>query len=114
MGQNVQQKLKEGDWLIVATDGLYDNIADADLVNMCMTAEDAQVLADEMGDTASAKSVDTNYRSPFMAAAEKAGVQWKGGKADDITVVAARILRDDNMTATSLLSTLPEVAEVSE
>lgn len=112
MGQNVQQKLRPGDWVVLATDGLYDNVADAEIVGAASAAEDAASLAERLGSLASARSVDETFRSPFMAAAEKAGVEWRGGKADDITVVAMGMVDDDAVQPTTLLSTLPEAAEV--
>lgn len=111
MGQNVQSKVRPGDWLIVATDGLFDNIDDKDICAICAEESEAMALAERLGDTASARGVDKSFNSPFMKNALKAGVEWQGGKADDITVVVAAIT-EENLEATSLLSTLPEVAEV--
>lgn len=112
MGQNVQQKLRPGDWVVVATDGLYDNVADDEIVEAAAAASDAMALAESLGSLASVRSVDEEFRSPFMLAAEKAGVQWRGGKADDITVVAMNMVDSDQVPSTTLLSTLPEAAEV--
>lgn len=112
MGQNVQQKVRPGDWVVLATDGLYDNVSDGEIVGVASTEEDAMDLAESLGNLASARSVDTKFRSPFMIAAEKAGVQWQGGKADDITIVTLKVVDDDTIAPATLLSTLPEVAEV--
>ncbi|PXF46719.1 phosphatase 2C 80 [Gracilariopsis chorda] len=108
MGQNVQQKLQAGDWVIVATDGLYDNMSDTDIVAMAAHASDATELADSLGERAAVRAVDKQFVSPFMQAAMQAGVKWEGGKADDITVVVARVEDDESLLSTSLLSTLAE------
>lgn len=108
MGQNVQQKLREGDWVILATDGLYDNMPDKDIVGFAAKADSPMGLADTLGETAMANSLDDGYVSPFMTAATKAGVKWKGGKVDDVTIVAIKIRDDESIKPLTLLSTLPE------
>ncbi|CAN8068558.1 unnamed protein product [Agarophyton chilense] len=108
MGQNVQQKLAPGDWVIVATDGLYDNVSDNDIVAETQSASDAVQLAERLGELAAARAVDKTYTSPFMVAATQAGVKWNGGKPDDITVVVARVEEDESLPAASLLSTLAD------
>lgn len=113
MGQNIQQKVREGDWVVIATDGLYDNVSDVEIVSAVSQAVDAMTLAEALGNLASSRSVDAKFRSPFMIAAGKAGVKWQGGKADDITVVTIQVQDNESLQATSLLSTLPEV-EVAE
>lgn len=107
MGQNVQQKLRDGDIVIVATDGLYDNMNDKDIAAAVEEEQDEMTIAETLGEMASARSIDTNFVSPFMLAARKAGVKWKGGKADDITVLCLRAVEDD-VDRAELLSTLPE------
>lgn len=108
MGQNVQHKLRKDDWVVVATDGLYDNVADEDIAQIATTETDAMRLAERLGDLAAERSVDKGFESPFMRAAKQAGVEWVGGKADDITVVAARVVDNADLPSTSLLSTLPK------
>lgn len=111
MGQNVQQKLREGDVVVLATDGLFDNMNDKDIVAVVEQEEDEMMMAEKLGEMASTRSVDTKFASPFMLAAKKAGVKWKGGKADDITVICLRVVEDD-VEGTSLLSMLPEMADM--
>ena len=109
MGQNVQTKVRVGDYLVVATDGLFDNCPDQDIVSVCQQGGDAMEIAEQLGDIANERAQDPSYKSPFMAAALDAGVQWQGGKPDDITVVVARIT-DEDIGDSCLLSTLPEEA----
>lgn len=106
MGQNVQQKLRDGDIIILATDGLFDNMSDNDIVAVVEQEQDEMTMAETLGEMASARSTDKEFVSPFMLAAKKAGVKWKGGKADDITVVCLRAVEGD-VDKAELLSTLP-------
>lgn len=110
MGQNIQQKVREGDILVVASDGLYDNMADSDLVNIVSSEEDPMTLAETLGTMASKRGIDKSFSSPFMMAAQKAGVNWEGGKADDITVVVAKVVDGPQGANESLLSTIPQAA----
>lgn len=109
MGQNVQQKLREGDWVVLATDGLYDNMPDKEIVGLAARADGPMELADALGETAMANSLDDGYVSPFMMAATKAGVKWKGGKVDDVTIVVIKIRDDESIKPLTLLSTLPDL-----
>lgn len=108
MGQNIQRKVRIGDTLIVASDGLYDNVSDSDILSYVLSIEDPMELAETMGNLASARGVDKSFASPFMQAAQQAGVAWEGGKADDITIVVAKIVNSVDGEAESLLSTIPE------
>lgn len=110
MGQNIQQKAREGDVLIVASDGLYDNVSDADILSYAESIEEPMTLAETLGDLASKRGVDAKFKSPFMQAANKGGVEWNGGKPDDITVVIAKIVNGATAGSESLLSTIPEAA----
>lgn len=108
MGQNIQQKVREGDVVVVASDGLYDNMSDQELVQYVNQVDDPMAMAEQLGDLASTRGVDKSYESPFMIEAKKAGVAWEGGKADDITVVVAKIVPGPDADNESLLSTIPE------
>lgn len=109
MGQNVQQKVKDGDWIILGTDGLFDNVQDSDIVRECTGADDPMTLAERLGDVATKNSMDETYFSPFMQAAAKSNVAWKGGKLDDITIVTISIKDDATIKAQTLLSVLPDL-----
>lgn len=111
MGQNVQQKVKVGDWIILATDGLYDNVPDSEIVARVSASTDVTALAEELGDLATQRSMDKTYVSPFMKAAIGAKVDWQGGKPDDITIVALKVVDDPQTPRLTLLSTLPEAAD---
>jgi len=74
--------------------------------------DDPEVLAETLGSMASARGLDKKYTSPFMIAAQQAGVKWQGGKADDVTVVVAKIVGGSQGVNESLISTIPE-AEIA-
>lgn len=112
MGQNIQQRVREGDTLIVATDGLFDNMTDKEIVNFVDEEGDPMALAEILGGTASTRGMDKTFESPFMKAAKGAGVKWKGGKADDITVIVAKVVDGPDGAYESLLSTIPETEAV--
>ncbi len=111
MGQNVQQKVRDGDWCILATDGLFDNVDDKEIVAIATRSEDPTALAEELADVATKYSYDKSKESPFAKAAKKAGVEWQGGKIDDITIVTIRIKNDASIQPLTLLSVLPDVGE---
>lgn len=110
MGQNVQLKLKENDVLCLASDGLWDNMEMAEIVQRVGRGEDTQGVADSLSDQVMINQQDLKFRSPFQIGAEKAGQDWQGGKEDDLTIVIARVapLGKDGLKPTVLLSTLPE------
>jgi len=85
----------DGDIIVLATDGVLDNLHKSDLLEIVTGARDAAVgeIADRIRHKAWVRS--TSYvDTPFVAAA-KAGVGRRhiGGKEDDITVVVARVQR---------------------
>lgn len=114
MGQNIQQKVRDGDWCILATDGLFDNVEDKEIAAVASQSEDPTTLAEELADIATKYSYDKKKESPFAKAAKKASVEWSGGKVDDITIVAIRIKDDASIRPVTLLSVLPDVEEVEE
>lgn len=109
MGQNVQQKLREGDVVVVATDGLYDNMAMSEIIARTAALENVAEIADNLADAAQENQMNRSYRSPFQISAEKAGQEWEGGKEDDLTIVVAKVVsQGSDYSSTTLLSTLPE------
>lgn len=93
--------------MVLATDGVLDNLYDKDVLNCIKLAlteqglnsrnqlydlSDPQQLANCIADTAEKLSWDKTYDSPFAKGAREAGRSHKiGGKDDDITVVVAQI-----------------------
>jgi len=90
--------LQDGDIIIAATDGLFDNLFDTDIkligekeLKVPNTdAEFCRRFARNLVTQAVEKAFDTRYISPFAKAAKKAKNYFIGGKLDDVTVVVAR------------------------
>lgn len=114
MGENVQSKVRDGDWVILATDGLFDNVADKDIVGIVERYENPTECATELADVATANSYDDSKVSPFELNAKKSGVKWKGGKLDDITIVAIKIRDNADIKPMTLLSVLPDIEDEVE
>jgi serine/threonine protein phosphatase PrpC len=90
-------RLEKDDIIVIATDGLLDNIFAEDIVSLssaCNTRDPkkfvnqvANVLVQAAYEVSTTKSVDT----PFQQYAAQHGLKLPGGKTDDITVVVAKI-----------------------
>jgi len=78
--------LAEGDWIIVASDGLFDNLENDEIIKVLKKAppDDAARLLSEK---TFKLSQDKSKSSPFAKDAKKHGLKWAGGKPDDITVI---------------------------
>lgn len=109
-------RLKEGDLLILATDGVLDNLWNYDLLSIVGEAAlvspfDARMHEIEAGPTdpeqiakavamaAYDKSILTSgYKSPFgVECRKRTGAVHLGGKMDDITVVACWVARNEDI-----------------
>ncbi|KAI8330476.1 phosphatase 2C-like domain-containing protein [Chlamydoabsidia padenii] len=87
-------KVEKGDIIVMASDGLFDNVFDMDILglinNNSSRTRQPQVIADMLASHAkhiseSRRSVDT----PFQRRALSEGIPFHGGKADDISVLVA-------------------------
>lgn len=87
--------VKDGDVILVATDGVFDNVpkdllletlknveGEKDAVKLQMTANSIALMARSL-------SFDSDFMSPFAINARKNNIHTIGGKPDDITVVLA-------------------------
>ncbi|KAL0082750.1 phosphatase 2C-like domain-containing protein [Phycomyces blakesleeanus] len=97
--------LKDGDIIILATDGYFDNVYSSEtlaLVNSTMsrltdaTEEDEVVttvrgLVKTLTDTARRLSLDPKRLSPWARAAQAHGSHYRGGKVDDITCIVTLV-----------------------
>ena len=83
---------------MVASDGVFDNLFNADLMQCITHYFDTQTLnvdlveaANCIGYQSNQLGADQEYYSPFQKGAEQVGLQFKGGKLDDVTVVVAQV-----------------------
>jgi serine/threonine protein phosphatase PrpC len=81
--------------LIMGTDGFWDNLYEIDLIRLleCEDMLSPQGIADRLGDHAYQNS-KSKTPGPFQEAVHQTcrGAQWRGGKADDVTVLVALIV----------------------
>lgn len=89
--------VREGDMLMVATDGVFDNLPDSmiikELIKVAGTTDVTvlQAAANSIAQQARKLAFDEDYMSPFAINARENGINAIGGKPDDITVVLATI-----------------------
>jgi protein phosphatase PTC7 len=99
-----------GDVIVIATDGLFDNVGLDDILDEIKQWEDkyypggldsqsadakgdssVNVLAENLVRRARELSIDTSVDSPFALLAKENDILWGGGMPDDTTVVAMRV-----------------------
>lgn len=94
-----------GDLIVLATDGLFDNVSTEQILNELSQLEDhssesIQRVTDSLANLARAHSFDPTFSSPFSEQARCEGFNIIGGKPDDITVLIAVVseMGDDSDT----------------
>lgn len=88
-------KLQNGDIVIAATDGLFDNLQRETIIKLAENELDSPALpkllavniANKLARDAASLSLNLTYLSPFARSARRARLKYNGGKPDDITVV---------------------------
>ncbi|KAI9580330.1 hypothetical protein GQX74_000323 [Glossina fuscipes] len=91
-----------GDVILVATDGVFDNIPETLLVEILKEVEGVtdpvklQMTANSLAAIARALSFDKDFMSPFAINARRNNIHATGGKPDDITVVLATVAVEQN------------------
>ncbi|GBG26068.1 Protein phosphatase PTC7-like fig [Hondaea fermentalgiana] len=97
-----EETLREGDLVIMGTDGLFDNLGVDDIIDILgmsdheFSCEDADLrkFSHMLARGAYKVSQIPTYVSPFARAAQEHGIDHDGGKEDDITVIFAVVGRD--------------------
>ncbi|KAF2360359.1 PPM-type phosphatase domain [Trinorchestia longiramus] len=91
-------EVEAGDLLLVATDGVFDNLPVPCILQLLQPVEgtselsELQSAANRIAQQARLHAFDEDYMSPFALSARQNGINTKGGKPDDITVVLAAVL----------------------
>jgi len=107
--------VEDGDVIMLATDGVFDNIPDSILVeeigilqNGPLDAAKIQAVANSIALIARKLSQDDTFLSPFAKNARANGF-WNviGGKEDDVTVILASV----NLTTNQLRMTSSAASE---
>jgi len=90
----VRVPVRKGDLLVLASDGLFDNMDEEGVLDIIEAAEkDAppELLARRIAQRAQELSHDDTVDSPFAILAKDNDIMWGGGRPDDITVIVSRI-----------------------
>jgi protein phosphatase PTC7 len=97
--------VEEGDIIVCATDGLFDNVDEDEIVSIVRKWEETQgakppsdscmaELAASLTHRARELSLDRSRDSPFALLAKDNDILWSGGMPDDCTVIAAKVVMD--------------------
>jgi protein phosphatase PTC7 len=90
-------EFKEGDIVIVATDGLWDNLYENQIISIMKPfftttqSPDLTIVAEMIGESCVKYSMDSRYMSPFS---KRSRGLYRGGKDDDITIIVAQIVKN--------------------
>ncbi|XP_057778316.1 probable protein phosphatase 2C 55 [Salvia miltiorrhiza] len=92
----MEVEVESGDVVIAATDGFFDNVFPEEaegMVGRCLShGMTSAMVARELATAAHSRSRQSDAVVPFGVAAREAGMEYSGGKADDITVVVAYVM----------------------
>ena len=93
--------MKHKDLVILASDGILDNMFDKDILECLKSSQDwtSDLILDQeaekaaicLAERASKLSHDTSYDSPFAQHARQHNKNHPGGKVDDITVIVGQV-----------------------
>mmetsp|Transcript_41000 Transcript_41000/g.94028 ORF Transcript_41000/g.94028 Transcript_41000/m.94028 type:complete len:269 (+) Transcript_41000:1-807(+) len=89
----VRVPVRSGDIVVLATDGLFDNMPENEVLRVVeeCEGEDEERLSRRIALRAQELSLDRTIDSPFAILAKDNDIMWGGGRPDDITVIACRI-----------------------
>jgi len=89
-GDSYKYTLRDGDIVVVGTDGLFDNLYDETIVSLVQQKSNAQEIAQALSREAYNISKSHSANTPFSRGAKQAGYYFQGGKEDDISVIVAQ------------------------
>lgn len=87
--------VRAGDLVVLASDGMADNIFDFEVVRMAQQMKNTNAI-DQLAKLLAKKAVERAKKktglSPFGVKAKEWGIDFEGGKVDDTTVIVAEIV----------------------
>ncbi|TDH67174.1 hypothetical protein CCR75_006609 [Bremia lactucae] len=95
-GVRLRVPVREGDLILLATDGLFDNVDEDVLLDMVRLEPNVAILTQKLIAKAYDLSLDRTRDSPFARLAKENDLMWGGGMPDDITIIAARVRKHKN------------------
>lgn len=101
-GVKLRVPVLEGDLIILATDGLFDNVDEEQLLDIVVAEPELETMTKKLVQKAYDLSLDRSKDSPFARLAKENDLLWGGGMPDDITIIAARVTKhhaDDHSVA---------------
>ncbi|XP_050260396.1 probable protein phosphatase 2C 62 isoform X3 [Quercus robur] len=95
-GQGYKIDLDEGDVIVAATDGLFDNLYEKEIASAVSNSLQASLKPQDIAEYLAMRAQEVGRsacgRTPFADAAQAAGyVGYTGGKLDDVTVIVSFI-----------------------
>ncbi|KAG9451699.1 hypothetical protein H6P81_004603 [Aristolochia fimbriata] len=95
--QVLEVPVEEGDSIVAATDGLFDNLFEDTILNIISKGRkyefNPRTVAQLLARVAHQMSLQKKHDTPFSKASREAGrLGHQGGKRDDITVVVANVI----------------------
>ncbi|KXG39979.1 probable protein phosphatase 2C BIPP2C1 [Sorghum bicolor] len=98
--QNYAIDLQEGDVIVTASDGLFDNVYEEEVAGIVSKSLEADLRPTEIADLLVARAKEVGRcgfgRSPFSDSALAAGyLGYSGGKLDDVTVVVSIVRKSE-------------------
>ncbi|ESO04675.1 hypothetical protein HELRODRAFT_99567 [Helobdella robusta] len=106
--QSTTFSVEEGDLILIATDGLFDNLNDQVILKHLSNLKagsslaDLQKVANEIANEAHKCGFNPSHRSPFSINAANNGFNVIGGKPDDVTVLLAQVACAGSSTDNSI------------
>ncbi|KAF0687628.1 Aste57867_20612 [Aphanomyces stellatus] len=92
-GVNLRVPVEDGDLIILATDGLFDNVDEEQLLEIVAAEPDVENMTRKLVKKAYDLSLDRKIDSPFARLAKENDKMWGGGMPDDITIIVARVVK---------------------
>ncbi|XP_043721409.1 probable protein phosphatase 2C 71 [Telopea speciosissima] len=94
--------LDEGDVVITATDGLFDNLYEQEIASIVSKSLEARLKPEEIAEFLATRAQEVgrsgSVRSPFADAAQAAGYTgYTGGKLDDVTVIVSVVQESSSL-----------------